>query len=176
MPYKHIHCRIIGFLIAFAIFSGCIVGAVFLILKIESPDNYCIVLAIANDNCYNNDNKIEQFYILDKNRTGMKLCNAHGICQPNACTQQFAINGTYGCVLIGSYYDIDYDPRQLYFAVAFIFFIAYMALLSACMSCCINRDKENGEEQEVEMTEVKEPVELSETRSTPRTNLSETTN
>lgn len=177
MPYKHICCRIIGVLIAFTIFSGCIVGNVFLILKIENPENYCTVLAIANNNCYDNDNKIEQFYVLDKNRIAMELCNAHGVCQSNACTQKFVVNETYGCRQTSRYYELGYDTRTMYFAVAFIFLIAYVTLLSACMICCTNYNKKDNEnENDIELTEVKDSIELSETTSTPKTNLSEATN
>jgi hypothetical protein len=45
------------------------------------------------------------------------------------------------------------------------------------MICCTNYNKKDNEnENDIELTEVKDSIELSETTSTPKTNLSEATN
>ena len=142
-------CRIIGFIIGFTVFAGCATGAAFAVLAIKDPSNYCTVLAVTNVNCY--ADKIEQFFALDNDRTGIIMCGSEGVCQPNWCTQRFVVNETYPCGRrTNEYYTMGSNNDGAYIGVAFLCLFGIMSLAGGFMALCINEQKTN---QEIEMTD-----------------------
>jgi hypothetical protein len=112
---------------------GFLLGTGSIMIHINHHYSACVVERLMYANCYEKGGELylEQYFRLDKNRTGYVSCGSVTNCETSPCKKDITFGKLYECHLQDKFYEINHSSAGMY---TLLVCVALVALISLTVS------------------------------------------